>query len=294
MAHSECESFKAKITNFQLNPYGRYFYYAFGNTPMVDLMSEMKVPAEITEFLLLGCGDIRNVLKTVAENESFFKSKVDGMPQLKQMSFHMNDQSDCILARNSVLLKIIQDMDPKLEEDLDFLWNVWYNLSLSKPHKARLDKILTQLLEDTKVGCQYVHFGNKNTEKLVHDIWNFWLKTDKSTGLQYIQSLRRRDLTDRHHEQSPGDTSFFDDEFKAACQFHFKHVETELKQENKKSEEFSAVVKKELEEYMEEGSTAKGEMLNTTLLTPGSIIWMVYYKLIPFMNFAPINRYTIS
>jgi len=41
------------------------FMYAYGNTPMEDMLEDLQV-SDTMDILLLGAGDIRHVLKTVA------------------------------------------------------------------------------------------------------------------------------------------------------------------------------------------------------------------------------------
>ena len=45
------------------------FFYPFGNTPAVDLTQEL-LPESSAEVLLLGCGDVRNILFTAYSNNS--------------------------------------------------------------------------------------------------------------------------------------------------------------------------------------------------------------------------------
>ena len=54
----------------------------------------------------------------------------------------MNDIEPEILARDALLLEIINTVDVEKEEDIKFLWAVWYNLELSPEHYQRLITII--------------------------------------------------------------------------------------------------------------------------------------------------------
>ena len=58
------------LTNTVLAP-GAPFY-AFGNTPAVDLTTHVP-QGEDADILLLGCGDVRNILFTAFVNRDFGK-----------------------------------------------------------------------------------------------------------------------------------------------------------------------------------------------------------------------------
>ena len=54
----------------------------------------------------------------------------------------MNDIDPEILARDVLLLEIINTVDVEKEEDFKFLWAVWYNLELSPEHYQRLTTLI--------------------------------------------------------------------------------------------------------------------------------------------------------
>jgi hypothetical protein len=68
------------------------------------------------QVLMLGCGDIRNLLWTAGQCEA-----------KQPLSFHLNDWSPGVCARNVLLLHIVQHMDPANPADVQYLWDVWYN-----------------------------------------------------------------------------------------------------------------------------------------------------------------------
>ena len=103
-------------------------YHAFGNTKMKNLLEDVLAPDEV-DILLLGVGDIRHLLKTVAG--VCRRSPSAGIP--KTLRFTINDIDMAILARDIILLEIINQVDVDKRQDVEFLWNVWYNFTLLTP-----------------------------------------------------------------------------------------------------------------------------------------------------------------
>ena len=141
------------------------YYYAIGNTKSVDLTEGCEVPAH-AQFLLLGCGDIRNVLKTVHELNHLKHGP-------ESLNFHLNDIDDVMLARIAALLQIVSTLDADKGDDVQFLWNVWYNLKLSEHDFQRLKSILSDILENP-LDC--LKFGTQETATSVKRVIKYWLK----------------------------------------------------------------------------------------------------------------------
>ena len=54
----------------------------------------------------------------------------------------MNEIDPEILARDVLLLEVISSMDVEKEEDMKFLWALWYNLVISLDHFEGVIKII--------------------------------------------------------------------------------------------------------------------------------------------------------
>jgi len=74
----------------------------------------------------------------------------------------VNDVDNEVISRDIVLLDIINHMDADDISDVEFLWDVWYNMTLTRPHYDRLKDTLQRLLEETPLRW---HFGDQVTEK---------------------------------------------------------------------------------------------------------------------------------
>ena len=64
------------------------------------------------------------------------------------MKFVVNEIDPEILARDIMLLEIINsiegDGEEEIEEDVRFLWAVWYNLKMSRGHYQRFRGIINR------------------------------------------------------------------------------------------------------------------------------------------------------
>ena len=188
------------IEDILTNPCSSYlytnhrYYYAIGNTKSVDLTEGCEVPAHV-QFLLLGCGDIRHVLKTVHE---IGQSK----PVPESLTFHLNDIDDVLLARNAVLLQIVNTIDPDKMDDIRFLWNIWYNLRLSEHDYLRLKSILSDILENPLSGLK---FETQECSREVKRVIKYWLKLNmrvRDAQLKREAFILSKVATDLHRESN--------------------------------------------------------------------------------------------
>ena len=80
--------------------------------------------------------------------------------------FHVNDVDNEVISRDIVLLDIINHINAHDMTDIEFLWDVWYNMTLTRPHYDRLKVTLTRLLDDrTASSSQGWSFGDHVTEQ---------------------------------------------------------------------------------------------------------------------------------
>lgn len=162
--------------NWSPNRYTYYgdnlFWYAMGNTVAKNLFDGCPTA---TSALLLGCGDIRNMLETCKAS-----------PNAKHLMFSLNDINPSIIARNGLLLAACEEMDPSNSKDLDFLWSVWYNLELSKPHDRRLKQLVAKLLQEPDHG--WFTFSVR-TWKAVSEVLKSWLV--EHSDLPDVETVKR-------------------------------------------------------------------------------------------------------
>lgn len=90
------------------------------------------------QVLLLGCGDVRNALRTASALASAGAASI---------ALHLNDCSDCALSRAALLLHLAEVLDPTSRDDVGFLFDVWFCGMMSAQHALRLRGVLRELIE---------------------------------------------------------------------------------------------------------------------------------------------------
>ena len=268
------------------NPAGMIIYpsgiytYAMGNTRARDVTELFGTSKQQhLDLLLLACGDVRNILCTVSE---LSLRKPHERPT--SLNFHLNDYDPTVVARNAVLLEIAGVINPDIPADTDFLWNIWYNLALSKSHFDRLRKNLSELLErDFDSRESILKFQNNAILQECRNIWKDWLDLDLEVNR--VKEDRNRFLKERGEVlQFSIDTQCFrvlrqmimainDDEKTLLLLTTANPVYTEIKH------------------WFCEGSTSdETEKTNPTLIPPFSHKWKLHYSSCPFESYLPFER----
>ena len=117
-------------------------------------------------MLFLGCVDLRGALQAAIDTEH---------KKPKTLHIHLNDINPSVLAQNILLLKIISepDFNPNCEQDIDFLWNVWYNVEWPETTRARFQLILNHLLYEEEKLADVCFDGSSQLQSL-KSIWSTW------------------------------------------------------------------------------------------------------------------------
>ena len=249
------------------------FLYAVGNTKSVDLTEGCQVPRD-AQFLLLGCGDIRNILKTVHEINGGVK------PSPETLSFHVNDIDDVILARNVVLILIVNTIDPTSTADVKFLWSVWYNLNLSETHCQRLKSLLLDILEKPLEGLE---FQTPECSDAIKQVVKYWLV--KTVSINDVQSQREKFVCKKsQYILDSRDEISFAVAVTSMCYLSGFGLDRYNPQKSKQRAE-------ELERYYKTGSTdtvCRG-VPNPTLLCPHVDGWRVFPDSVPFSGYNELE-----
>ncbi|KAI9656846.1 MAG: hypothetical protein M1821_003485 [Bathelium mastoideum] len=107
------------------------FFYPLGNTPAVCLTQDL-APEQSATILLLGCGDVRNVLFTTFADPG------------KHIDVTCCDIEPAILARNVLLFTLLIDDDKN--QNLEQIWDIYYHLRLGKKSFDLLQQQARKLL----------------------------------------------------------------------------------------------------------------------------------------------------
>ncbi|KAL9951373.1 hypothetical protein ACROYT_G044026 [Oculina patagonica] len=262
-----------------LYPKGLYTY-AMGNTRARDMTELLGTSKEQDlDLLLLACGDVRNVLCTVYE---LSLRKPHERP--KSLNFHLNDYDPSVVARNAVILEVASVTNPDIQTDIDFLWNIWYNLALSKSHFDRLRKILSGLLEKNFESDESVlKFQNNAVLRECRDIWRDWLDLDLEVNS--VKEDRNRLIDEKRRE------SKFDLDIQC-----FSVLTQMMMASNAEDEDILLTTPAnpfytEIKHWFNKGSTSdESDKTNPTLIRPFVHKWKQHYASCAFEGYLPTER----
>ncbi|ETS73674.1 hypothetical protein PFICI_14620 [Pestalotiopsis fici W106-1] len=132
--------------------------YPIGNTPAVSLTEALprNSPANI---LVLGCGDIRNIL---------FTTHVDS----RKLDITCCDHQTSIIARNMLILSLI--IDDENENNSEAIWSIQYHMYLSPLETDLLrEHLSSSSWEKSKYGRR-LQFCDEPTLKFVRREWSWY------------------------------------------------------------------------------------------------------------------------
>jgi hypothetical protein len=97
------------------------------------------------------------------------------------MQIHANDRNPSVVARNITILKIISasDFNPEDDEDIAFLWDVWYNLEWPEVTHKRFLGVLKDLLND--LFPENISVPKTNQSEMLKKVWSAWLSVLSKT-----------------------------------------------------------------------------------------------------------------
>jgi hypothetical protein len=101
-----------------------------------------------------------------------------------------------VLARNILILKIIsgRDFNPELDEDLGFLWDVWYNMDWPEKTRKRFLSCLQELIDGMLP--DNVSIPNNHQLEKFKSLWSNWHsvssrnETDSESLLKKVREQR--------------------------------------------------------------------------------------------------------
>ena len=269
------------------NPAGTILYptglytYAMGNTRARDLTELLGTTKEQhLDLLLLVSGDIRNVLCTVSD-----LSLRKRQERPKSLNFHLNDYDPSVVARNAVLVEVAYVINPDIPADVDFLWNIWYNLALSKAHFDRLRSVLSGLLEkDFDSDESVLKFQDSAVLRECRDIWKEW--KDLDLEVKSVKESRIRLIEERRRE------------LKFDCDVQCLSVLSQMVKliyeealDHFCEPTLANPLYDEIKHWFNEGSTSdESDKTNPTLIRPFVHKWKQHYSSCAFESYPPLER----
>ncbi|KAF3942450.1 hypothetical protein ABW19_dt0209667 [Dactylella cylindrospora] len=152
------------------------FFYPIGNSPAVNLVSNL--PPEVdADILLLGCGDVRNILFTLF-TESPSDSNLKNSSKARKFHFTCCDIDGGVIARNILVLSMIL-----AGEKHELIWPIYYDIFIPEKCFEVLHQHVGALLSCSKDTASWLNsdygailrFGSAQTLAVVRRFWEAWL-----------------------------------------------------------------------------------------------------------------------
>ena len=133
----------------------------------------------------MGCGDLRNPLATSAVG-----GKLHTGQHCQNLNLHLNDASPPVIARNVLTMKIIScpKFDPNNDDDMGYVWDVWYSATFSRSTAKRFLEDVTSLM-DNPLPANVIIPKSSYLEEL-KAIWTDWLSKIKSSSVAHVLAER--------------------------------------------------------------------------------------------------------
>ncbi|KAH8668637.1 hypothetical protein BX600DRAFT_510713 [Xylariales sp. PMI_506] len=162
-------------------------FYAIGNTPAVSITRSHPQGVD-ADILLLGCGDVRNILFTCYSEKGFPSRKLD---------FTCCDTEAAVISRNAFLLSLLLEGESQIDHNT--AWSIYYDLYLTDA-SASLVRAHAQRLLDASASlddwrqCPFstvLRFCDAISLQLARDFWSKMATTKaKSTFDKELQNSR--------------------------------------------------------------------------------------------------------
>ncbi|KAK6520955.1 hypothetical protein TWF506_001191 [Arthrobotrys conoides] len=158
---------------------GHGYFYPIGNSPAINLVGYL--PPEIdADVLLLGCGDVRNILFTLFTESPEIANEVH-----RKYHFTCCDVEGAVIARNILLLAMILK-----NEEVSTMWPIYYDFFMSERRSQTLKCYLAELLSisqdvDTWTNSdlgKILTLGSKYTLAVLRRLWSAWAKDLNEKG----------------------------------------------------------------------------------------------------------------
>ena len=206
--------------------------------------------------------------------------------------FYVNDVDNEVIARNIILLEIISSINPDNLSDVEYLWDVWYNMTLTQSHYTRLKVTLERLVDGS--GSSLWVFGDRETKKRVTMTWKSWIETEPPDVETVKKS--RQDLLEFYCRLRSGTS--LSNIFVFPSQPFYKNTSMEMRRSG--NEVFAGDLTKHMFEWNQVHSAgvardvvnrSTDEFTNSTMMRPGSSKWHVHYGANPIAAYLPFERY---
>lgn len=207
--------------------------------------------------------------------------------------FHANDVDNEVIARNIVLLELISTVNPDDLSEVEYLWDIWYNMTLMKNHHEKLKVTLERLLDGSS--SPRWRFGDRDTKKQVMATWKSWLEAEPWN----VENVRRdrekisefycrlRSNTSRSNISTAPSVPFYKDV--SICRLVMESDSSYCKHLSEWNQVQIVGVARDFVSG-DSSSRTTDEVINPTMMRPGSSKWHVHYGSNPLEAYVPFER----
>ncbi|KAG9942763.1 hypothetical protein KCU85_g9084, partial [Aureobasidium melanogenum] len=160
------------------------YFYPLGNTPATNLLRNHLPSDEPVEILVIGCGDVRNILFTIWSEQR----------RACKFNFTACDYDAAVLARNVFLLTAII-LDPS-SELIESLWRIYYHFYVTRTDFAFIKQHCKQLFAASESISTWndTPFGSSlkfSTETSLSEVRRYWALYTQANTEQADLEVRR-------------------------------------------------------------------------------------------------------
>ena len=192
----------------------------------------------------------------------------------------MNDVDNEVISRDIILLDLVCSINPDDISDIEFLWDVWYNMTLTEGHYTRLKVTLERLVSGSS-SSQW-KFGDTATKKRVMMTWKSWLENEPRD----MESVRQSCQDYFEFCGKVGKTSF---SVTMPSEQFYKNVSI-FRACEKHLIEWNSVYRDGIARDFVSCIPNNKEVVNPTMMRPGSSKWHVHYGSNPLAAYLPFER----
>ena len=133
--------------------------------------------------MFLGSGDLRNAFLTASLCSEAYET----------LDIHVSDGCEIVTARNFLISHILSSFNPPSNDDIDYLWSIWYGLQWNEATRTRFVRDVKHLLA--------MPWSNSESPVILHEtkvnacikrILNSWLNTVCNMSSRVVDKIKQQ------------------------------------------------------------------------------------------------------
>jgi hypothetical protein len=123
---------------------------------------------------------MRNAFHTAAQSPT----------DLKNLNIHLNDNYECVIARNVLITQIVtnKEFSASNQDDLQYIWDVWYSTQWNDTTAKRFLKDVNQLLAGQWKSNSSIVITDADIS-ILEKTWSHWKETVSAMNADTFSSI---------------------------------------------------------------------------------------------------------